>query len=260
MISAVVLTHNSEKTLATTLESLQFSDEIIVVDDNSSDRTLEIAHMYKARVFKRSLQDNFAAQRNYGLERAKGPASPERKRGEGWVLFIDSDEVVPVDLGREIETVTLASNSTIVGYFISRQDFFGGRGLRYGETSRVSLLRLAKKNSGVWIEPVHEIWHVSGKTETLVNPIHHLPHSDVAQFLGKINWYSSIRARYLYSVGKRSSLLQILLYPKAKFIINYVWKLGFLDGMEGMIMAMMMSFHSFLVRAKLWTLERRIQE
>ena len=250
MISTVVLTHNSEKTLGNTLASLQFSDEIIVVDDDSTDKTLQIARTYKATVFKRSLNDDFAAQRNYGLGKAKGE----------WVLFIDADEVVPPELSREIETVTSASNSKISGYFISRQDYFGGRGLKHGETSKVQLLRLAKKQAGVWIEPVHEIWQVRGATGNLKNPIHHLPHSDVAQFLAKINRYSSIRARFLYAQGKRSSLWQIIMYPTAKFFVNYVVKLGFLDGMEGLIMAIMMSFHSFLVRAKLWTLERRIKE
>lgn len=250
MISTVVLTHNSEKTLGNTLGSLQFSDEIIVVDDNSTDKTLQIARTYKARVFERSLNDDFSAQRNYGLGKAS----------EDWVLFIDADEVVPIELSREIETVTLASNSKISGYYISRQDYFGGRGLKHGETSRVMLLRLAKKHAGVWIEPVHEIWQVRGETGKLVHPIHHLPHSDVAQFLTKINWYSSIRAKFLYAQGKRSSLRQIIMYPTVKFFVNYIGKLGFLDGMEGMIMATMMSFHSFLVRAKLWTLERRIKE
>ena len=107
---------------------------------------------------------------------------------------------------------------------------------------------------------MHEIWHVRGETGKLQNPIHHLPHNDVAQFLVKINRYSSIRAKFLYQNGVRSSIFQIIAYPKAKFVVNYFYKLGFLDGMEGLIMAMMMSFHSFLVRAKLWTLERRIKE
>ena len=134
MISTVVLTHNSEKTLGNTLGSLGFSDEIIVVDDESTDKTRQIARMYKATVFERSLNDDFSAQRNYGLEKAKGD----------WVLFIDADEIVPSSLVREIETVTSASNKNISGYFISRQDYFGGRGLKHGETSHVLLLRLAK--------------------------------------------------------------------------------------------------------------------
>lgn len=250
MISAVVLTHNSEKTLGNTLRSLQFSDEIIVVDDDSTDKTLDIARTYKTAVCKRSLKDDFAVQRNYGLEKASGE----------WVLFIDADEVVPPELSREIQRVTSASDSKISGYFISRQDYFGGRGLQYGETSTVFLLRLAKKHAGVWIEPVHEIWQVRGETAKLIHPIHHLPHSDVAQFLSKINRYSSIRARFLYAQGKRCSFFQIIMYPTAKFFINYIVKLGFLDGMQGLIMAVMMSFHSFLVRAKLWTLSRHIKE
>lgn len=250
MITAVILTHNSEKTIGNTLGSLSFCDEIIIVDDISTDSTRTIAHTYKARVYERVLDDDFAAQRNFGLEKAKGE----------WVLFVDSDEVVPLELAREIETVISASDTKISGYFISRQDYFGGRGLHHGETSHVTLLRLAKKHAGLWVEPVHEIWNVRGETAKLNNPIHHLPHNDVAQFLAKINRYSSIRAKFLYQNGIRSSIFAIILYPHAKFIVNYIGKRGFLDGMEGMIMAVMMSFHSFLVRAKLWTLDHRIKE
>lgn len=250
MITAVILTHNSEKTLGNTLGSLSFCDEVVVVDDDSTDATQKIAKEYKARIYDRYLDDDFASQRNFGLEKAT----------HEWVLFVDSDEIIPPELAREIETVITATEKNISGYFISRQDYFGGRGLTHGETSSVKLLRLAKKHAGHWIEPVHEIWQIRGETGTLQNPIHHLPHNDVAQFLSKINRYSSIRARFLYANGVRSSILQIIAYPKAKFIVNYIGKLGFLDGMEGLTLAMMMSFHSFLVRAKVWTLQRHIKE
>ena len=122
MISAVVLTHNSEKTLGNTLGSLSFCDEVIVVDDISTDTSRDIAKGYKARIFQRLLDDDFAAQRNFGLEKAT----------HEWVLFVDSDEIIPPELAREIETVTTGSEKNISGYFISRQDYFGGRGLTYG--------------------------------------------------------------------------------------------------------------------------------
>jgi len=168
------------------------------------------------------------------------------------VLFVDSDEVVSPELEREIREAV--KDDQIAGYYLKRRDFVFGRELTHGETANVKLLRLAKKNAGVWRRPVHEVWLVQGNTGTLTAPILHYPHPNVAQFLSKINTYSSLNAQYLYASGIKPSLWQIIAYPKAKFLVNYVWRLGFLDGTPGVIVALMMSFHSFLTRAKLYFL------
>lgn len=132
-----------------------------------------------------------------------------------------------------------------------------GRCLKHGETNRVRLLRLARKEAGVWRRPIHEVWQVSGKTGELKNPLLHYPHPNVAQFLEEINWYSSLNANYLFEHGVRINGGQIIAYPLAKFFLNYFWRLGCLDGTAGIVMALMMSFHSFLTRAKLWTLTHK---
>ena len=123
-----------------------------------------------------------------------------------------------------------------------------------GETERVRLMRLGKKGNGMWQRPVHEVWEVTGVVGTLSEPLDHFPHPDVAQFLYDVDQYSTINARYLRTRGVRSSWWQIPASPSGKFIQNYYLRLGFLDGMPGMIMAVMMSFHSYLTRAKLWHL------
>lgn len=273
MVTAVVLTHNNEKTIEKTLDSLSWCDKCICIDDNSSDRTVEIVKKKKADVYIRALSGDFASQRNFGLEKVKGP--------EEWVLFVDSDEIVTDALKKEIlskistphrhsrarppvrqESGNPSSRNWIPaqgqndtnGYFIKRTDVFLGRGLRYGETAHVKLLRLAKKGAGVWIRPVHEYWDIEGHTETLDNPLIHESHTNVAQFIDEINIYSTINARYLYKQGVRSTVFAILAYPTVKFIQNYFFRLGFLDGTRGCIMALMMSFHSFLTRGKLYLL------
>lgn len=241
MISAVVLAHNDAPRIARTLASLSWCDEIVLIDDNSQDETVAIAKKHGARVYARALGGDFAAQRNFGLEEAKGD----------WVVFVDSDEVVPSALAAEIR-----EKKPKDAYVLKRRDILWGKELRHGETSSVRLVRLAKKNAGVWIRPVHEVWDVKGEIGELMTPLQHFPHPDVAQFLSDIDRYSTINANYFYAQGIRASVGQIVAYPAAKFFVNYIWHLGFLDGMPGAVVAVMMSLHSFLTRAKLYLLQR----
>lgn len=241
MITAVILTHNDEDIIEQCLRALTWCDEVVVVDDESVDGTVEVAKKLGAKVFTRKLDGDFAEQRNFGLSKAGGE----------WVMFVDSDEVVTNELAAEIRQKIHDEN---VGYCVKRKDFFLGRWLLHGETMNVKLLRLAKKGAGKWKRPVHEVLDIKGKMGELEHPLLHSPHPNVAQFLEEINRYSTLNAKYLYSQGIRISWWQIIVYPKAKFFVNYFWRLGFLDGVAGLVVAMMMSFHSFLTRAKLYKL------
>ena len=242
MISVVVLTHNSETTIQKTLQSLLWCDERIIIDDSSTDKTVSSAGAYKTKIIRHHLNDDFAAQRNFGLAQAKGE----------WVLYVDSDEVVSEELKKEIREAI--KNDQIAGYFVERRDIVFGRELKHGETAGVRLLRLAKKSAGSWKRPVHEIWMVQGLTSQLAYPLYHFPHPNVAQFLDDINFYSSLNAKYLYAQQIREPVWYMVAYPAAKFFVNYIWRMGFLDGTAGVIIAVMMSFHSFLTRAKLYML------
>lgn len=248
MISSVVLTHNDEQTIARTLSSLSWCDELIVIDDCSHDKTMEIVKQYNVLTFTKPLNGDFAAQRNFGLSKATNE----------WIFFVDSDEVVSEALQKEIQRVIKHPN--VSGYMVRRLDTMFGRVLKYGEAGNIRLLRLAKKGMGTWKRSVHETWNIQGEVGVLQNPLFHFPHPDVAQFLDEINNYSSLHAKVLYKEGIRSTFWQILMYPLIKFKINYILRLGFLDGMPGMIVAVMMSFHSFLARSKLYLLSKNTHE
>jgi hypothetical protein len=145
--------------------------------------------------------------------------------------------------------------SVIGAYYIRRRDFFLGKELRFGETQKVrnkGIIRLVKKNSGEWMGNVHEVFYTAARTSLMDGYITHYPHPSVKDFLNDINTYSSLRAKELYNHGKKTSILEIILYPFAKFLLNYFLYLGFLDGAIGFMYAFIMSFHSFLVRAKLY--------
>lgn len=243
MISAVILTKNEEKHIIDCIESLSFCDEILVIDDNSQDLTVDVAKKAGAHIYQHQLENNFASARNFGLEKAKGE----------WVLFVDADERLSKALQNEI-IYAVSKNDDVDGYFLMRQDYFHGKKLQFGETAQVRLLRLAKKGKGIWRGTVHEVWNIKGKTAQLETPLDHNPHESINDFLLSINFYTDLRAKELFHQGVTVKWFDLILYPKVKFIQNYIFKMGFRDGVEGMIMALMMSFHSFLVRGKLWQL------
>lgn len=243
MLTAVILAKNEENNIKKAMESVNFCNEIILIDDNSTDNTIGIAKKYKTRVLKRALNNNFAAQRNFGLEKSRGD----------WILFIDADEQVTPDLRNEIQQVI--ENGGLYSYYIKRRDYFWGRELRFGEVSRArnkGFIRLIKKNSGTWDSPVHEAFKTTLPTGRLRNYLEHYPHQTIKEFLQDINFYSTLRAKELLKTRKSIGLLETIFYPLIKFKVNYFLKLGFLDGPAGFVYAFMMSFHSFLVRAKLY--------
>lgn len=244
MISAVVIAKNEEKNIYDCLKSLKWCSEIIVIDDNSTDKTFDIAKEAGAKVFARSLAGDFSEQRNFGLKMA----------ASDWVLFIDADERVSDALSFEIlERIKDQS----FGFFIPRVDFLWGRKLKFGETRDIKLLRLARKGEGGWVGKVHERWKIKGKTSLLKNPILHFPHPTTTEFLKEINFYTTLRAKELYQRRVKVYWFDIILYPKAKFVYNYFIKMGFRDYLPGLVFAIMMSFHSFLVRGKLWHLWKK---
>lgn len=252
-ISAVVLTKNEEKNIGRCLNSLSFCDDIIIIDDYSEDRTIEQAKKYKVKIIQRKLNNDFASQRNFAMKMA----------GNEWILFIDADEQITSELSKEIIKVVQDSQSGKNAYYLKRRDFWWGKELKYGEISKVrrqGIVRLIKKASGEWLGNVHEIFYITNNTGILNNFINHYPHPTVTDFIKKINLYSTLRAMELMNQGKKTNLFQIILYPLLKFKLNYFLYLGFLDGPPGFIYAFMMSFHSFLVRIKLYQyikLERR---
>jgi glycosyltransferase involved in cell wall biosynthesis len=250
-ISVVILTKNEEKNIKDCIQSLEFCDEIIILDDYSTDKTLEVVKRIsdeRIKSFQHHLNQDFSQQRNLGLSKATC----------AWVLFVDADERVPEKLKKEIEIAVL-SGYTYNGYFLKRQDVMWGKKLTHGETANITLLRLAKKDVGVWKGPVHETWNVKGKVGELSSPLEHYPHQTLKEFIREIDWYSSLRAKELHNQKIRSNFFSTILYPKVKFIQNYFLRMGFLDGIQGFLVACVMSLHSFLVRAKLYQLNHEKQ-
>lgn len=241
MISAVVLAKDEEKNLARCVGSLAWCDEVLVIDDESTDGTVKVAKSFGARVLRRPLNEDFAAQRNFGIKEAKN----------SWILFVDADEEVSAELAEEIREQV--KKIEFKGFRVRRQDFLWGQKLAHGDVARFNYVRLGRRGAGEWGRRVDEVWEIRGRVGQLKNPLFHYPHQTVAEFLTEINFKSTLNAREFYEDGQRTTLLDWF-KPPAAFLRSWIWHLGFLDGMPGFILAMMMSFHSFLVRSKLYLL------
>ncbi len=243
MLTAVVLAHNEEKNIPKCLESLSFCDEVLVLDDDSTDDTVSLAKKITAKVISRSLNGDFAAQRNFALSQVK----------PGWVLFIDADEIVSFDLSKEIIQNTKYDIQN-TAFNLHRQDIMWGQTLKHGDVSNIKIIRLAKSDAGQWVYPVHEVWKTSGPVGELKSPLLHYPHPTLYELLAELNHYSSIRAKQFQARGQKTNLAEILLGPPWRFFENYFLKFGILDGNAGFVHAMCMAFYMFLVSGKLWLL------
>jgi glycosyltransferase involved in cell wall biosynthesis len=253
-ISAVVLTKNEEKNIERCIKSLDFCDEIVIIDDYSIDNTKNQISKIKnkndklnIKVFEKHLNNDFAQQRNFGLSKVTNE----------WILFIDADEVISEELKNEIVSLFQGSIVKENSFYLKRRDYFWKQELRFGEVKKVrnlGLVRLVKRNSGKWMGNVHEVFYTAKNTGRLNNFINHYPHPALKEFITDVNRYSDIRAEELYKKDTKTSVLQIIFFPFLKFIYNYFINLGLLDGPAGFTYAFMMSFHSFLVRAKLYQL------
>lgn len=241
-LSACILTRNEERNLARLLPSLSFCNEVVAVDDYSTDATLKVLQKHMCRVYRRNLNGDFSAQRNYGLSKVKGD----------WVLFVDADEYVTKKLRKEILS-SLKSGAD--GYQFRRFDYLWGRLIKHGEISDFNSIRLARKTSGKWKRRVHEYWDVKGKIVQINEPLLHYPHQDLSIFVSDIKKYAVLHAEANLSEGKVSSVLDIIFRPLGKFVVGYFLKGGFKDGLPGFIIALVMSYHSFLAWKKLWLMQ-----
>lgn len=242
-LSVVILSKNEEAHIKKALNSVSFADEIVLIDNYSSDSTTSIAEKIDAKVYKKKFDGDFSQLRNLGLEKSRGE----------WVFFVDADEIVTPALQNEIKMIVKGKNNKNSAYYIKRRDFWWGKELKYGEVGKIrkiGLVRLVRKNSGKWEGLVHESFRTNGSIGKLYNFLDHYPHPTLSEFLASINFYSTLRAKELMKMQRRASISGILFMPLGKFITTYILKGGFMDGVQGFAYSFLMSFHSFLVRAK----------
>jgi glycosyltransferase involved in cell wall biosynthesis len=257
ILSVVIITHNEEVNIGRTLASVQTlvtdgKGEIIVVDSGSTDRTVEIAKSYGAKVFVEEWK-GFAAQKNSAIDKAKGD----------WILSLDADEELSDGLTKEVEEICHGPAEdgfgSEDGYWLKRQNHFLGRALRHGGFWPDPKLRMFRRGMGrVETRPVHETFQVTGRLGTLYDPLIHHSYPTLADYIDHMNRYSSLGAEMAAAKGHQGfSLFNIIIRPWATFTYNYIFRLGFLDGREGLLLHLYHAVYVSWKYAKAWELTRK---
>lgn len=244
-LSVAIITYNEEDVIGNCLESLVFADEIVVVDSGSTDDTCTIAKGFGARILLREMT-GFGSQKQFAVDQCS----------HDWVFIIDADEVVPKETAMEIKAVM--RQPTVVAYSLLRKNFLHAKEIKHGSWGKDSVVRLFdRRTCHVSDRQVHEQVVVNGPTVVLVNPIHHYPRRNLAMFLDKANRYSSLGATL--ALGQ-VSMVTALGHGLWTFAFNYLGRLGFLDGAEGLLIAFADMVETFFKYAKRWELWQQNQK
>ncbi len=247
-LSVVITTHNSGKLLPRTLESVSWADEIVVVDGESTDDTVEIAKRYAARVYRQPNYPMLNTNKNYGFSKAIGE----------WILCLDSDEVIPQDLAREIRRAIDEPfgdvTRRVVGYWIPRKNIIFGKWIEHGLWWPDKQLRLFQKGRGRFPQKhVHEYIQADGPTGELSNAYVHYNYESVSQFLWKMeNIYTENEVENLLATGTTVRWPDAVRFPVSDFVKIYFAQDGYKDGLHGLVLALLQAFYSFVVFIKLW--------
>lgn len=245
-LSVVVITRNEQANIAECLRSVDFADEIIVVDHASTDDTVAVARQNGAKVSETQDWPGFGPQKNRALALATGD----------WVLSLDADERVTPALRSEILQV-LSSNQSPNCYAIPRSSWFCGRFIRHSGWTPDYVDRLFKAGTAQFSQDlVHEKLLYNGRTARLKNPLLHYSHRDFSDVLTKIDRYSSASAAQSLSKGKHASPLGAVGHGFWAFIRTYIFKAGFLDGGHGLALAVANAEGSYYRHIKLWRLQQ----
>ncbi|MBI4566075.1 MAG: glycosyltransferase family 2 protein [Planctomycetes bacterium] len=238
-ISAVVICGNEEANIGDCLDSVTWCDEIVVVDSMSTDRTAEIARRFTDKVLQRPWP-GYVAQKNFALEQATGD----------WIVSLDADERCTPELREELLRV-LAEADGIDGFLVKRHVHYLGRWINHGGWYPDYKLRIVRRGRARWTgDDPHDKLVTEGRTRDLEGELTHTTYRDFAHQLRVIGRFSDIVVDGWIRKGRPPSLFKALFHPPIKFLECYVWKLGFLDGWPGFVIAAASAFYVFTKHVK----------
>ena len=253
LFSVAIVTFNEEANLARTLASVAWADQIIVVDSGSTDRTLEIARSFNATVIERPWP-GFAAQKNFAISQCTAD----------WVLTLDADEELTPELQQQIRQ-TISAPTAADAFYLKRRNLFLGRWIKHGGFYPDPKLRLFRRNlpSPPQFEarPVHETIPFHGPTATLDFDLIHHAYPTLSAYIEHMDRYSSLGAQILVHKGRTSAnpftfFARIVIVPLLGFKWNYIFRLGFLDGREGLLLHFYHATYTSWKYAKAWQAAR----
>jgi glycosyltransferase involved in cell wall biosynthesis len=256
-LSIVISAFNEENKIEACLKSAGFADEIVVVDNSSTDKTAEIARKYTKHVYTQKNDPSaIDIQKNFAIEKATGD----------WILIVDADELVTTELAEEITKVikspSIASNATgaplraetVNGFWIPRKNIIFGKWIEHTGWYPDLQLRLFRKGKGKFEKAhVHEPLVVEGETTHLKEHLLHRNYESVSQFLSKsLLIYAPNEADDLLSKGYIFNYRDIIKFPLKEFLSRYFAREGYKDGFHGLVLSLLMAFYHFVIFLYLW--------
>jgi len=246
-ISATIIVRNEEANIADLCSSLAWADEIVIVDSDSTDRTVESAKKYTDKIFNRE----FTGYKD------KHEFADAQTTGD-WIFWIDADERVTDELRQSIDELrTKPDNDLADGYKIARKTFFMDKWIRHCGWSPDFQMRLYRKDKSHWdgVAP-HETARVPGRVETLDGELLHYTKRDLSEYHRVLDSYATLAAGHLASKGERVGALKIFTSTIAAFVRTYILKQGFRDGVPGLMISIFTAYGVFLKYAKVWEKSR----
>jgi len=241
-ITTIIITKNEEKNIADCIDGVRFSDQIIVIDNESIDRTIDLAKKYGAEVISKKF-DDFSKQREEGLKTNKSE----------WILYLDADERITPELKNEILS-TISDKNANDAYKIKRNNFYFRK---YEWQNNEKMERLFKKSAiSGWHGQIHESPIVKGEIGELINPMQHFTHTDLASMLSKTIKWSDTEAKIRFDANHPK--MTWWRFPRvmiSSFLTYYIKQKGYKLGSAGLVESIFQSYSTFITYAKLWELQ-----
>ena len=249
-ISIAVLTKNEEDKIAKCLESVKWADEIIVLDDESTDKTREIASKYTDKVIERKM-DIEGIHRNYGYSLAKND----------WVLSLDADEVVSEELHEELKNLFNSGNLECAAYNIPIKTYLGSYWIKHGGWYPAAKLRLFRKDKFKYEEvEVHPRAFVDGECGRLTKDIVHYSYRDFHDFFVSLNNQTTLEAKKWFNERRKIGFLKMMRKFYDRFLKRYLLKKGYKDGFVGFVIAYGAGLYQLMSYAKYWQMLKEEKE
>ncbi|MBI5019879.1 MAG: glycosyltransferase family 2 protein [Ignavibacteriales bacterium] len=247
-LSVIVITRNEEKNIEACLQSVAWAKEIIVVDSQSTDRTVELAKKFTKKVFVKEWL-GYAGAKNYALDNATSE----------WILWLDADERVTSELASEIKTIVHNVTNKFTGFEVARRAYFLGKWIKHCGWYPGYVVRLFKREKVRFDDSqVHEKVNIGGATGRLKHDLLHYTDDTLYHYMEKFNRYTTLATRDMKKSGKIFSLYDIIVRPPYLFFKMFILRRGFLDGMHGFILSIMSANYVFVKYAKLREAENHI--
>lgn len=248
-LSVVISAWNEASTIERCLKSVRWADEIILIDNKSSDQTVSLARTYTRLIYHQSNKSMLNTNKNYGFAKASSD----------WILSLDADEEIPESLTGEIlsilsEKSKMTTPDDIVGYWIPRKNIIFGKWIQHGLWWPDEQLRLFQRGKGKFpCNHIHEYIQVDGKTSQLKAPFMHYNYTSISQFIRKMDsLYTNDEVKRHLSTGYNFSWHDAVRFPLSDFVKIYFAQDGYKDGIHGLVLSMLQAVYSFIVFAKLW--------